>query len=174
VRARWPPPPPPPPGPWSGDSQARYWRSPALRRALAAMRAAAQPPHSPGKPSHCHTSARQAVAVARAAHAVSTNQSAVEQPGNRTQGVPQEIGACAPEQRHIRTGLRTWYELRAAHCAFCASVAQVAPPQMQRSPRRMEEGTSTLRKGQLNRHTRYRPATTTRNTATQWSRRSVD
>ena len=29
-----------------------------------------------------------------------------------------------------------------------------------------------LRKGQLNRHTRYRPATTTRNTATQWSRRS--
>ena len=30
-----------------------------------------------------------------------------------------------------------------------------------------------LRKGQLNRHTRYRPATTTRNTATQWSRRSV-
>ena len=31
-----------------------------------------------------------------------------------------------------------------------------------------------LRKGQLNRHTRYRPATTTRNTATQWSRRSVD
>ena len=34
---------------------------------------------------------------------------------------------------------------------------------------------STLRKGQLNRHTRYLlvPATTTRNTATQWSRRSV-
>ena len=31
-----------------------------------------------------------------------------------------------------------------------------------------------LRKGQLNRHTRYRPATTTRNTATQRSRRSVD
>ena len=26
----------------------------------------------------------------------------------------------------------------------------------------------------MNRHTRYRPATTTRNTATQWSRRSVD
>ena len=34
--------------------------------------------------------------------------------------------------------------------------------------------TKSLRKGQLNRHTRYRPATTTRNTATQWSRRSVD
>ena len=32
----------------------------------------------------------------------------------------------------------------------------------------------TLRKGQLNRHTRYRPATTTRNTATQRSRHSVD
>ena len=34
----------------------------------------------------------------------------------------------------------------------------------------------TLRKGQLNRHTRYRPATTTRNTAThaRWSCHSVD
>ena len=32
----------------------------------------------------------------------------------------------------------------------------------------------TLRKGQLNRHTRYRPATTTRNTATQRSCHSVD
>ena len=31
-----------------------------------------------------------------------------------------------------------------------------------------------LRKGQLNRHTRYRPATTTRNTATQRSCHSVD
>ena len=32
----------------------------------------------------------------------------------------------------------------------------------------------SLRKGQLNRHTRYRPATTTRNTATQRSCHSVD
>ena len=31
-----------------------------------------------------------------------------------------------------------------------------------------------LRKGQLNRHTRHRPATTTRNTATQWSCGSAD
>ena len=32
----------------------------------------------------------------------------------------------------------------------------------------------SFRKGQLNRHTRYRPATTARNTATQRSRHSVD
>jgi hypothetical protein len=37
----------------------------------------------------------------------------------------------------------------------------------------LREGWS-LRKGQLNRHTRYRPATTTRNTATQRSCHSVD
>ena len=33
---------------------------------------------------------------------------------------------------------------------------------------------SNLRKGQLNRHTRYQPATTTRNTVTQWSRLCVE
>ena len=39
---------------------------------------------------------------------------------------------------------------------------------------RVPESQFFLRKGQLNRHTRYRPATTTRNTATQRSCHSVD